>query len=276
MHVMWYESKMLNETLDSVQHALQFSSLPVKFKFCLNAQTFIESPDVGTSEDMFLEFINHPLLKDAEIIYKRNEDGFYNATDWRRDIYDSNAKYTVWGESDCLMHEDYFYILCSLDLPKPHIVTPATRKMWDTSWNVVEHKAVKSHPNWQSIQFPLSALHIINLQQLNEFNSQFDIEIEQIPVCKIDASLLAISGGVYEKFIPENLHFTLDDTSAERFFERRGYPQYVIKTRIKGHNFEHPLKRANTSSTRNDDVYKKYAKEAKHIFSEFVTNLYKN
>lgn len=275
MHVMWYESKVVNETLDSIQSALPYSTLPVKFKFCLNAQTFIESPEVGSAEDMFSDFINHPLLKDAEIVYKRNEDGFYNATDWRRDIYDPNAKYTVWGESDCLMHEDYFYILSSLDLPIPHTVTPATRKMWDSTWNVVEHEALEHYSNSQTIPEPLSAFHIINTHQLNEFNSQFDIKIVQIPVCKIDASLLAISGGIYEKFIPENLHFILDDTSAERFFERRGYPQYVIKTRIKGHNFENPLKRTNTSSTRNDDVYKQYAIESKRIFTEFVSNLYR-
>lgn len=279
IHIMWYESKMLNETLDSVYNALQYSKLPVKFKVCLNAQTFIESPEVGTTDEMFTEFLSHPVLRDAEIEYKRNDDGFYNATDWRRDIYDSQAKYTVWGESDCLMPEDYFYILGELDFSQPHAVTLASRKMWDSTWDIVEHEAiepyVRTKENIYTAPYPLNTSDIINLQQLNEFNQQFDIKVIQLPICKFDGSLLAISGGIEEKFIPENLHFIYDDTSAERYFEYKGYPQYLIKTRIKGHNYGHPRKRTNTGSTRNDVVYRQYAEESRRIFIEFVTRLHK-
>ena len=41
LHVMWYESKMLNETLDSVQQSIKNSNIPVDLLVCLNAQTFI-------------------------------------------------------------------------------------------------------------------------------------------------------------------------------------------------------------------------------------------
>lgn len=280
MHIMWYESKMLNETLNSIQHALQYSTLPVKFQFCLNAQTFIESPEIGLPEDMFSAFLGHPLLKDAELIYKTNDDEFYNATDWRREVYDQSAKYTVWGESDCLMPEDYFYILSQLEFSNPHAVTLASRKMWDNTWDIVEHEVIEPHKRTQenlyTAPYPLNSSDIINLEQLNTFNQNFDIKIIQLSVCKFDGALLALSGGVYETFIPENLHFIYDDTSTERFFESRGYPQYLIKTRIKGHNYGHPLKRTNTGATRNDVIYKQYADESKRIFTEFVSNLQRN
>ena len=47
LHVMWYESKMLNETLDSLQMAIDNSSIPVDIMICLNSQTYIEKPDEG-------------------------------------------------------------------------------------------------------------------------------------------------------------------------------------------------------------------------------------
>jgi len=271
---------MIYETLTSVERALKHSKLPVKLQFCLNAQTFIESPEMGEPEEMFNMFLHHNLLKDAELIYKTNDDGFYNATDWRRDVYDPNAKYTVWGESDCLMPEDYFYILSEVDFKNPHALTLSSRKMWDSTWDVVEHKDIVKYQRTReqiyTAPYPLNSSDIINLEQLNTFNNQYDIEIIQLPVCKFDGSLLALSGGINEKFIPENLHFIYDDTSAERFFESKGWPQYLVSTRIKGHNYGHPNKRTNTSSTRHDDVYKKYAQESLEIFTKFVMDLQRN
>ena len=38
---MWYESMMLNETLDSLQNAIDNSTIPVDIMICLNSQTFI-------------------------------------------------------------------------------------------------------------------------------------------------------------------------------------------------------------------------------------------
>lgn len=280
MHIMWYESSMLEETLNSVEQAVQYSAVPVNIKLCLNAQTFIESPEVGTPEDMFKLFSSHPIVQRSQVTLITNESGFYNATDWRREVYDPTAKYTVWGESDCLVPEDYFYILSSLDISHPHAVTLASRKMWDSTWDIVEHKEIVKYQravgNPYTAPYPLNSSDIINADQLNAYNSQFDIEIEQLPVCKFDGSLLALSGGIYEKFIPENLHFIYDDTSAERYFEYKGWPQYVIKTRMKGHNYGHPLKRTNTSATRNDTIYRQYADESKRIFIDFVSNLQRN
>jgi hypothetical protein len=60
---MWYESQMINETLDSIQQAISNATQPVDLVLCLNSQTYIEKPDEGfTPEQMFDVFLNHPVL----------------------------------------------------------------------------------------------------------------------------------------------------------------------------------------------------------------------
>ena len=58
LHVMWYESLMINETLDSIEQAIHNAKHPVDLIVCLNSQTYIEKPDTGIiPENMFNEFL---------------------------------------------------------------------------------------------------------------------------------------------------------------------------------------------------------------------------
>jgi len=261
---MWYESKMLNETLDSLQSALQHSSLPVDLKFCLNSQTYIETPIEGKPEDMFKEFLDHPVLKNAEIIYKTDNDPFYNIGDWRREIYSNDYKYTVWGESDCLIPEDYFYILSNIEIDESHIMSLASRKCWDDTWNIVEHVDFKSLStvnsdtlDYKKEYYPFRYFDTINQNELDIFNSKREeIEIIKLPILKIDGSLLALSKNLPAPFISPQMNFVREDYCAQQFFQIKNIPQYLISNRIKGHNYFHPLKRINTKSLRSDNVFK--------------------
>ena len=60
---------------------------------------------------MFDEFMDHDIIKMADITYKGPNDDFYNIGDWRREQYDKNAKYTIWGETDTIYPHDLFYTL---------------------------------------------------------------------------------------------------------------------------------------------------------------------
>ena len=259
---MWYESKMLNETLDSLQSALQNSKLEVDLWFCLNSQTELEKPIEGKAEDMFQEFINHPVLKGAKIVYKTDNDPFYNIGDWRREVYDKEYKYTVWGESDCLIPQDFFYILSEINLEPPHLLSFASRKMWDDSWDCVEHKDLLQYPRTEQNPYqapqPLNSSDVITQKELDEFNSRFDIEIYQNSTIKVDGSLLCLSSDIDFPFIPEDMHFVREDYCAETIFRMKHLSQYVVKTRIKGHNYGHPLKRTNTEAKRSDGLFKQY------------------
>ena len=278
MHIMWYESKMINEVLDSLHDAIQYSQTPIELEFCLNSQTYLETPIKGKPEDMFSEFINHPVLKQAKVIYKTNKDTFYNIGDWRREQYDINAKYTVWGESDCLIPEDFFYILSNLNIEEPHLLTLASRKCWDDTWNVVEHNDIKAlsivnldQPDYKQEYYPFRYFDYINQEELTNFNSQTEkIEIIKLPLLKIDGSLLALSNNLPTPFISPDMNFVREDYCAQQFFQIKNIPQYLISNRIKGHNYFHPLKRTNTKSSRNDNLYKEMEFKNIKAMNEFI------
>ena len=138
MHVMWYESRMINETLDSIQLAIKNAKHDVDLIICLNSQTYIEKPSHGIiPSEMFNEFLLHPVLENCIIIKKTDNDPFYNIGDWAKDIYGDlyDYKYIVWGESDCLIPEDYFFLLQQIDIDHPHTISLANRKMWDSTWD---------------------------------------------------------------------------------------------------------------------------------------------
>ena len=273
---MWYESLMILETLDSIKDALKHSSIPVDFKICLNSQTYIENPIEGKPEDMFNVFISHPIIKKSQIVYKTNEDDFYNIGDWRREQYDKDFKYTVWGESDCLLPEDFFYILSNLNIEETHVLSFASRKMWDNSWDCVEHLELRKYKrqdkNWIVAPEPYNSCDIINQQQINEFNSKYDIEILLNNIVKIDGSLLCISNGVDFNFIPDKMNFVREDFCAEQIFKIKKIPQYIVTTRIKGHNYSHAKKRTNTNNTRNDSVYKYYEEKSIIAMNEYINS----
>lgn len=278
-HIMWYESEMLNETLDSLQASLLHSTLPVKLKFCLNSQTYLEKPIEGEPEDMFNKFLNHPILKNAEIIYKTDSDPFYNIGDWRREIYSNEYKYTIWGESDCLIPFDFFFILSNLEIEEPHLVSLASRKMWDASWTCVEHEELKLFPYLDNQNpsneelYPLRYYDQINQNQLDEFNEKNDIEIITNHTVKIDGSLLCISKGIDFQFIPDDMNFVREDFCAQIVFEIKKIPQYIVKTRIKGHNYNHSLKRTNTMATREDNIFKQYETKSQNSMNNFLKSL---
>lgn len=279
MHIMWYESAMVRETLDSIYTASLQSNIPIDFHFCLNSQTYIETPLDDDTYGMFQLFLNHPLMGISKITYKTMNDEFYNIGDWRREVYSNEYKYTVWGESDCILPEDFFYVLSELTIDTPHILTFASRKMWDSSWDCVEHEYIESFKreinNPYTAPKPYNSDNVINQQELNQFNEQFEeVIIKQIDTCKIDGSLLCLSKGLPTPFIAPDMNFVREDTCAEYVFKRFNIPQFVVKNRMKGHNYSHPHKRTNTSSTRNDDVYKSYEIKSTQAMNSFLRGLY--
>lgn len=279
LHVMWYESMMLNETLDSLQNAIDNSTIPVDIMLCLNSQTYIEKPESGfVPATMFDEFLNHPILKNAIITYKTDSDEFYNIGDWRRDIYgpDYAYKYIVWGESDCLVPEDYFFLLDNINIEEPHFISLATRKMWDSTWDIVEHEWIRPFPrNGPAIRpeqapIPFNCADYISLDQLNEFNRQFDPTLIKLDRLKIDGNMTTLSPGLPYPFLPLDLHFAREDYCLEMFFTKKGIPQYHMPTRLKGHNQVHPQKRTGTLNQKNDSIYKEYEQQAYESIFKFI------
>lgn len=281
-HIMWYEVDMVQETFHSLMDALQHAPETPTINLCFNSQTYIEEPLAGIEiKALFDKLQTHEIFQKHKInvLQKTNKDPFYNIGDWRRDMYDPKDTYTVWGESDCLIPYDLFYILqnASQTINHQHILSFASRKMWDGSWAEVEHKDLKQYKGTKESPFaapvPFNSSDVINQQQLNEFNDRFDIEIIRLAKQKIDGSLLCLSGNLPTPFISPKMNFVREDTCAELFFKYMNIPQYHVTTRLKGHNYSHPQKRKFTSSTRDDEAFKKYAKISEDALHEFIDNL---
>lgn len=280
LHVMWYEYLMINETLDSIQQAIANAVEPVELIICLNSQTYIEKPDDDIdTESVFDIFLNHPVLETATIIRKTDSDPFYNIGDWARDIYGPkyDYKYIVWGESDCLIPEDYFYLLQSIDIDHPHTISLANRKMWDTSWDEVEHPLIQKIPRTgppeepqRNTPEPLGAGHYISQAQLNDFNREFEPELIRLSQPKVDGCMTAMSRNFPDSFIADGLHIGGHDTYLELFMKKYQIPQYHITTRLKGHNCTHPNKRTGTSTTRGSEAYKKYAQQCTELIQKLI------
>jgi hypothetical protein len=271
MHIMWYESYMIAETLDSIQQAIENAIDTVDLIICLNSQTYIEKPDPGIEPiRMFDIFLNHPLIKTATVINKTDIDEFYNIGDWARDIYgpEYDYKYILWGESDCLIPEDYFFLLQNINIDCPHTISLANRKMWDDTWDEIEHPYVQKIPRTgppeepqRNTPKPYGVGDYISQDELNKFNNQFVPELILLSQPKIDGCMTAVSKGFPIPFISKDVHIGGHDHYMECFMKKNKIPQYHITTRLKGHNCTHPKKRIGTNTPRGGELYKQYEKQ---------------
>lgn len=289
VHHMWYETNMVAECWDSILAAKKAApNVEVKVVICFNKQTYVEKTQDGDStEDYFKKHLDHSLFvdKNTEVVIKNDNDPFYNIGDWRREMYDPKAKYTVWGETDTILPRDIFAILDKVEIDQPHLLTFAGRPMWDNTWDVVTHEKLLGYSKpcqcgskhredcIELLESPWKYKDYITQEQLNEFNDKAgDIKIKQVP-WKIDGSTVCISGGMPTPFIAPGMHFVREDTCLENFCRIKNIPQVCITTRLKGHNYWHPKKRTGTFSTRKDDVFKMYADESIESMNKFLQSL---
>lgn len=288
VHHMWYESNMIEECWDSVLQAIKAAPLvDVRVKICFNFQTYVEKPTVGDVREMLEKHKYHPLLRECqvEVIKKDDNDPFYNIADWRREVYDPKADYTVWGETDTILPRDIFALLDQIEIDRPHVVTFAGRPMWDNSWDVVTHEKLLGYSKpcqcgdkhredcIELLEAPLKYKDYITQEELDRFNEESgDIKIEQVP-WKLDGSTVCLSGGLETPFIAPGMHFVREDTCLEYYLRKKNIPQVCIKTRLKGHNYKHPNKRSGTNATRNDEVFKQYADASIQAMQKFLTEL---
>lgn len=282
LHIMWYEYKMVPEALDSLYNAIQYAKNVPEIRICLNEQTYLERPIDGTPREMFDEIMGHPIFKIAKVIRKTNDDPLYNIGDWRREQYNSDDGYTVWGESDCVMPYDFFYILENFQINYPHILTFSTRKMWDSTWDEVEFVGLDKHDRVTMDQTLPPELRdngtniILTQETIDRINDeQGDVDIIRVNRVKFDGALVCLSGGLPHPFIAPEQRLTHEDFCAQIFFQMHNIPQFHVKNRLKGHNAYHPLKRQNTLDKekvghRFDIKFEEVAKSSRQSMENFL------
>ena len=258
LHIIWYESLIINELFDSIKNALNyFNDVDLTINLCLNSQTSMSTPINGKPEEMFEVFKNHEIYKMSKVTLKTDSDTFFNIADWRRDYYNENG-FTVWGESDCLLPQEFFHTLdymASEVKQEPYFVTFAHKKMFDDTWKCVEHPSLVSEnlDNWHKKDMKLCCDGYISQHELDVFNSNHETSITQNNVYKSDGALIVLSKGFKLPFISPDINIWGDDICFTKYCEFKKIPQYFVSL-MKGHNIRHPKKKSNCIDVFTKDV----------------------
>ena len=276
--VQWYEVEMVGEYIQSVKNALVMIEnkenviVDLYFNMAQNLEKIDESQ--MKLQDIFQRFlkIRDDLAKyhiNLNItFYPSNVDQFnndklkpYTIADYRRefnDKYCTEVDVLMWGESDSLIPRQTFQILDTLHMsakentPK-YVLFFATCKMWDESWNILEHPEFTDKPfidmdtvdtkNWWSLRYNMT------LKEMNKINDKVeDLDIRIANGYKFNGCGLVISSDVIKSGIniPRSVFFIHEDTAFLNCMTKmfgNSIPQYIVKNILLVHNRKHPQKR---------------------------------
>lgn len=270
--VMFYEIEVVVEFVESLLNSIKDveNRENITIDFLFNLSEFSEKIDqkITTSElvSRFTEKCISPLTQAGlcvNLTLHEDSTRLYSIGSYRRNFnnqYCLDYDYIVWGESDCLIPEQYFEVLeqinqyaKQIDLHR-YCVTFGVRKMWDETWQVLEHPLFTNTTFRQSDDphcntDPSSIWYTMTLDEMNAINSQskeYDLRVIDYP--RFDGSLLTISrdlilNGVN---IPPAVQGTGEDTSFQTMIKivmGTAYKQFVVKNILKVHNRNHPNKR---------------------------------
>jgi len=274
--VQWYEIELIGEYLQSVKNALDIieNKENVIVDLYFNMTTSLENIDEkqctmqeinSRFNDIEKDLINFGITLNIQRlggIMLHERERIYTIADYRREF---NSKYCdevdvlMWGESDSLIPRQTFEILDNLhsgvrDTTPKYVSFFATCKMWDKSWEVLEHPEFTVKPfidmstvdtkNWWSLRYNM------NIDEMNSFNDKVDdLDIKILNEYKFNGCGLVISSDVIKSGvnIPRSAFFIHEDTAfqfqLQRFFQGQ-IPQYLIKNILLVHNRKHIKKRS--------------------------------
>lgn len=255
--VQWYELDILPEYIDTLLEAIDVYG---------RDQVLI---DIKLVTNQSLEQINNPdrmiqLIQrfedqvDRLVEYRVEaflEKDLVTIADYRRDF---NSKYCeladvlVWGETDMLVPKQSFLALNNLhqsvEVTK-YVATFGICKMWDDSWQPLEHVDFTDKPfiegdteNWWSLRYTMTA------EEMNKFNDKVEeLQVSTIHPHKYNGCGLVISSEVIKAGvnIPQSVFFIHEDTAFMMMTQRvlGNIPQYHFNNILVVHNRKHPNKR---------------------------------
>ena len=274
--VQWYEIELVEEYLQSVKNAVDViddkKNVIIDLYFnCSQRLEKIDEKQITISDvkkkynDILEKLFDDLEYSDYNINSYVNEysDLIYTIADYRRDFNDKycdEVDVLMWGETDALIPRQTFQILDNLhegvkDTTPKYVGFFATCKMWDKSWEVLEHPEFTVKPfkdignrvetkDWWSLRYNM------NIDEMNAFNDKIeDLDIQVIDQYKFNGCGLVISSDVVKSGvnIPKGSFFIHEDTAflfqLQRFFQGQ-IPQYVIKNILLVHNRKHIKKRS--------------------------------
>ena len=263
--VQWYEVDIIGEYIDSLKEAMDAydGEVLVDFTICMN-----QDLEKCISKDQ-LELCRANMgLKIMDVRFKNIfTEELVTIADYRRQF---NEKYCelvdvlMWGETDVLIPRQTFNILDNLHKTSlqnnnfKYLAFFGTCKMWDKSWEILEHPdfTIKPHidndyDNWWSLKYTMTK------EEMNKINEKTeDLEVLIAPQHKFNGCGLVISSEVIKSGvnIPRSAFFVHEDTSFMLMTQKilGNIPQYIIKNILLVHNRNHPKKRMYIKGERKD------------------------
>jgi hypothetical protein len=263
--VQWYEVDIIEEYVDTLKEAIDHYDGEVWVDMTLCINTKLEKPN--KEAELGYEYENG-IIQRIERIFNKSfpgrvlniTDKLYTIADYRREFNDGHCEYAdvlVWGESDMLVPKQMFEVLDMLhqstkdDNPK-YLATFGTCKMWDKTWEPLEHVDFTNKPfedvpgsekNWWMLNYTMTK------QEMNEFNNKVDeLQVTTVAPHKYNGCGLVISSEVVKSGvnIPRSVFFVHEDTAFMQMTQKvlGNIPQYHFKNILLVHNRKHPKKRA--------------------------------
>lgn len=279
VHVMFYEIEMLSEYIDACINTINEveNKENITFHFTWNISEYFERIDtsiisIQELNDKFYAQINRIERTGCGLIIdiKTNNDNVYNIADYRRELnynYCTEFDFVLWGETDSLWPKETFQIIEQVNeyaigqSINKYILFFSERKMWDASWQLIEHNDFTNEtfidtPEW-NLNHWASSKSYMSLEQMYEINdraNELDIRISNTP--KIDGSCLVIKSDLIKSGvnIPQSLLCSGEDTSfatIAKLLLGDQFVQFVVKNILRVHNRRHPKKRLYISNENN-------------------------
>jgi hypothetical protein len=271
VHVMFYEIEMLPEYISSCIGMTQDieNKENITFHFTWNISEYFEKIDtniisVPELNSRFYEYIDRLKQSGCKLIInvKDNNSDVYNIADYRRDLnynYCNNYNFVLWGETDSLWPQETLFIIENIDKYSvtqninKYILFFSERKMWDPSWEVIEHNDFTDIQFIDNNEWALNNLasskSYMTLEQMNEINNKAEeLDIRKLSNPKFDGSCLVIKSDLIRSGIniPHSLLCSGEDTSfadMAKLVLGDQFVQYVVKNILRVHNRRHPKKR---------------------------------
>jgi hypothetical protein len=271
VHVMFYEIEMLTEYIDACIGMLRDveNKENITFHFTWNTSEYFEQIDTAV---ISIQELNNRFYQQVDRIerigcklivdIKNNDMPVYNVADYRRDLnynYCTQFDFVLWGETDSLWPRETLEIIEQIETyaqsqnVNKYVLFFSERKMWDTSWKVIEHNDFTDITYIDDDIWPIenmaSSKSYMALEQMYEINDKADeLDVSILNVPKFDGSCLVIKSDLIKSGvnIPHSLLISGDDTSfaeSAKILMGDQFIQFVIKNILRVHNRRHPKKR---------------------------------
>ena len=265
--VQWYEVDIIGEYIETLKEAIDAYDGEVLVDFVIVMDQQLEKTSLDRNDWLNLREKIKEMIDPIETYHLEIVNSLYTIADYRRDFnnnYCTSVDVLMWGESDALIPKQTFNILDNLhqmslqnNNPK-YLAFFGTCKMWDQSWELLEHPdfTVKPHidndyDNWWSLKYTMTK------EEMNKINEKTeDLEVLIAPQHKFNGCGLVISSEVIKSGvnIPRSVFFVHEDTSFMLMTQKilGNIPQYIIKNILLVHNRNHPNKRMYIEGERKD------------------------